>query len=182
MNADLARRQYTRELGLWMFLGTVTMLFAAFTSALVVRRSGLDWQQAALPPFLSANTAVLLLSSVAIEFARRARRPSPAARRGLATAGGLGLLFLAGQVGVWRQLSAAGVYVSTNPSSSFFYILTAVHATHLIAALVVLALVLRMTTQQRHAEAWPHLVGLAATFWHFLTATWLYLLSILSIA
>jgi cytochrome c oxidase subunit III len=180
IKVDLAERWHTRELGLWMFLGTVVMLFAAFTSAIVVRQSSGDWRPLELPPILWLNTAVLIGSSLWIEPARRARRFSPAAISNLIGAAGLGLLFLGGQVWAWRQLSAAGVYLSTNPSSSFFYILTGLHGLHLMAALLVLGAVLLKVRQPANVEMWPHLVSCASTFWHFLTGLWVYLMIVLS--
>ena len=65
----VALRDDQLKLGLWMFLATVTMLFAAFTSAYIVRRSGSDWRPVALPSVLWWNTAVLAASSVAVEIA-----------------------------------------------------------------------------------------------------------------
>lgn len=181
MNAELAQRWLSRELGLWMFLGTVVMLFAAFTSAVVVRQSSTDWRSIDLPSLLWVNTVVLIVSSLQLERARRARRLSPAATRNLIGAAALGILFLVGQISAWRQLSAAGVYLSTNPSSSFFYILTGLHGLHLMAALLVLGVVLLKARQPRNAEAWPYLVSFGSTFWHFLTGVWVYLLIVLSI-
>src|SRR5664279_6130831 len=109
--------------GLFVMLAASTMLFAAFTSAMVVRR-GLsdDWASMAKPPILLINTAILLASSLALELARRALKSGARTRfNGWWTAGTtLGMLFLAGQAVAWNQLNAAGVFVSTNPSSSFF--------------------------------------------------------------
>jgi len=180
VNVELAQRWHTRELGLWMFLGTVVMLFAAFTSALVVRQSSADWRSIDLPPLLWGNTVVLIVSSLWLEGAPRTRRFSPAAARKLTGAATLGVLFLVGQIWAWRQLSAAGVYLSTNPYSSFFYILTGLHGLHLMAALVVLGAVVLMARQPANTEAWPYLASLASTFWHFLTGVWVYLLIVLS--
>src|SRR5450759_3751684 len=117
--------------GLYVLLAASTMLFAAFTSAMVVRR-GLsdDWVSMPKPPILLVNTAILLASSLALELARRALKSGARARfNGWWTAGtALGVLFLAGQALAWNQLNAASVFISTNPSSSFFYVLSVAHA------------------------------------------------------
>ena len=116
------------------------MMFVALTSAYVVRY-GLDpdWRSIRMPLVLPFNTAVLLASSLTLELARRALR-SP----GASTAGALqwlyltlalGMAFLAGQFVAWRQLSAGGVYLSTNPHASFFYLLTGLHALHLLGGI-----------------------------------------------
>src|SRR6266498_3326515 len=93
------------RLGLWMFLATVTMLFAAFTSAYIVRRSGSDWQYVRVPSILWINTAILAASSIALETANRfgLRGQWNAAVAGCGAAVALGVAFLAGQVVAWRR-------------------------------------------------------------------------------
>ena len=95
------RRRELNQLGLWMFLGTVTMLFAAFTSAYLVRRGSLDWQAIVLPPVLWVNTAMLVASSLTLEGSRwagRRGRVGPA-RLGMLATIVFGAGFLTGQVG-----------------------------------------------------------------------------------
>ena len=115
----------TYRLAMWMALVAIVMLFASFTSALVVRQ-GLsdDWVSLALPRILWLNTAVLLVSSGTLELGCRAltRRMGASFTVWLYGTTGLGLLFLAGQLAAWRELAARGVYLATNPSSSFFYL------------------------------------------------------------
>ena len=166
--------------GLLAFMGTVSMLFIGFTSAYILRRASLDWRPLAAPPVLWLNTGILALSSVALEVARRRLRGwdlASAQRWGTATAA-LGLAFLAGQFVGWQQLRAGGVFLASNPHSSFFYVLTGVHALHLVGGLtwglVVLARLRRMTLTPGEDGQ-----GLFATFWHFLGALWLYLLFLL---
>jgi cytochrome c oxidase subunit 3 len=172
------------RLGLWIFLGTVTMLFAAFTSAYVVRRSGADWQPVWLPPVLWANTIVLLAGSVALEGARRlglSRRWIPAGiAYGVALA--LGIAFLAGQILAWRQLVAAGIYLPTNPSSSFFFMLTGAHAVHVAAAVGVIAWGCHVTwtVGGRDPVRWSTATDVCRLFSHFLFGVWIYLLALVS--
>src|ERR1035438_7119107 len=124
--------------GLFVLLAASSMLCAAFTSAMVVRR-GLsdDWASMAKPPILLVNTAVLLASSLVLDLARRALKARDRAKFTLWWTAGtaLGLLFLGGQALAWSQLYAAGVFISTNPSSSFFYVFTVAHAIHLLGGL-----------------------------------------------
>jgi len=165
--------------GLYVLLAASTMLFAAFTSALVVRR-GLsdDWASMAKPSILWLNTAILLASSAALEIARRAIKSGARTRFNTWwTAGSaLGLLFLGGQTLAWLQLKAAGVFVSTNPSSSFFYVLTVAHAFHLLGGLSALLYVdvqaLRLTLGPAKRTA----IDVSAIFWHFLDGLWVYLM------
>ena len=165
--------------GLYVLLAASTMVFAALSSAMVVRR-GLseDWASMAKPAILWFNTAVLLTSSFALEMARRALKSGVRARFNTWwTAGSvLGLLFLAGQAIAWQQLKNAGVFISTNPSSSFFYVFTAAHAFHLVGGVSALLYVdvqaLRLTLGPAKRTA----IDISAIFWHFLDGLWLYLM------
>jgi cytochrome c oxidase subunit 3 len=181
--ADIAERWHLREIGLWMFLGTLVMLFAAFTSALVVRRSSADWIDIHVPLMLWANTAVLVASSATLERAKRAGLAAPrAAAPGIIATCVLGVVFCAGQVAAWRQLARAGVYLPTSPSASFFYVLTGLHAAHLAGALACMAHLLAATFRQTRVREWPYLASTVSTFWHFLTFVWIYLLLVLQLA
>lgn len=175
---------------IWVVLFAVTMMFAAFTSALIVRKgSSQDWQSFTLPSILYFNTFLLLLSSVTLEVARRrvasfmgalkthvAQSSAANPSRWLYITLFLGLLFVAGQYVAWKQLAAQGLYLATNPSSSFFYLLTAVHAVHVLGGLgglIYCIRKLRKSTLRRNA--------LVATtrYWHFMGALWVYLLVLL---
>lgn len=167
----------TAQLGLWAFLATLSMLFAGFTSAYLVRRTVSDWQPIAMPPVLWLNTAMLFSSSITLEAARGSmRRRRTAALNGwlLATAV-LGMAFLVGQLFAWRQLAAQGIYVPTNPHSSFFYMLTGVHGLHLLGGILALLYALGRAWRSRLASAEPHALDLCATYWHFVDGVWLYL-------
>ena len=135
--------------GVWIGIAAITMSFAAYTSALVVRQgSGGDWQHFQLPPILYLNTLLLLASSGTLEVGAVGGRLAADAggRRGGRLAGSLtlalGLLFIAGQVLAWRELAAQGLFLATNPSSAFFYVFTALHALHLLGGVVALGYVL----------------------------------------
>ena len=195
----------TASTGVWIGVATISMSFAAYTSALVVRQgaSG-DWLHFRLPAILYANTLLLVASSVTLEVARRNHMPSGTGQGAdvIALPGplsrtvgwldatlGLGLLFVLGQVVAWRQLAAQGLYLSTNPSSAFFYILTAAHALHLLGGMAALFYVrhrLRSAsvanragvTGYRLPAAIPAL-GAATLYWHFMGVLWLYLLLLL---
>jgi cytochrome c oxidase subunit 3 len=170
---------------IWVVLFAVTMMFAAFTSALFVRKGGsLDWQTFTLPWVLYVNSLVLIASSVTLEIARRRittfmgglRTEAEKPARWLYITLFLGLVFVAGQYVAWLQLRAQGLYLATNPSSSFFYLLTAVHAIHVLGGLGGLMYViskLNKSVLQRN-----QLVA-TARYWHFMGLLWLYLLAVL---
>jgi cytochrome c oxidase subunit 3 len=170
--------------GIWVVLASITMSFLAFTSALVVRQGGAtDWRHLTLPPILYFNTLLLLASSVALEIGRRQVRAFMNAKtlvanpaRWLYVALVLGMLFVAGQFTAWWQLRAQGLYLATNPNSSFFYVLTVMHALHVFGGLGGLTRVIRKlnrsTLRKSTLDATSH-------YWHFMDGLWVYLLWLL---
>jgi cytochrome c oxidase subunit 3 len=180
--------------GVWIGIATITMSFAAYTSALVVRQGAAsDWQHFRLPPLLYLNTLLLLASSGTLELGRRRilaerraeKREGPASLS-FAEAGfvwvrltlGMGLLFIGGQIVVWRKLVAQGLFLASNPSSSFFYVFTGLHALHLVGGIVALGWVL---ARLHRWSGKPPLAALGAVslYWHFMGVLWLYLLLVL---
>src|SRR5467141_3464741 len=173
--------------GIWVGIFAITMSFAAFTSALFVRQgSGADWTHIALPPVLYANTLALLLSSATLQMARRAITAVPsteprAVRVGLgwlmATLA-LGFVFVAGQFEAWRQLATQGLYLATNPNSSFYYVLTSMHGLHVLASIVALLFVI-IRLDAKPAALRQSMFEASATYWHFMGVLWLYVLFVL---
>jgi cytochrome c oxidase subunit III len=171
--------------GIWVALASITMTFAAFTSALIVRQGGApDWQHFSLPPILYLNTLVIIASSVTLEISRRriaefmggvkARNENPA--RWLYITLFLGLLFVAGQTFAWLQLRTQGLKLATNISYSFFYVLTVAHALHLTGGLG--GLVRVISKLNGHALKRSTLDA-TSRYWHFMGALWVYLLILL---
>ena len=168
--------------GIWVGIAAIGMTFAAFTSALIVRKgSSNDWQTLTLPPVLYLNTLMLLASSTTLEISRKriatytgglkAQVVNPA--RWLYVTLFLGLVFVAGQYLAWRQLRSQGIFLATNPSSSFFYLLTAVHALHVGGGLGGLILVIRRLSKSVLRRS---TLDTASLYWHFMGVLWLYLL------
>ncbi len=165
--------------GLMVLLAATTMAFAAFTSAFVVRRGiSNDWVALPLPRIVWLNTAVLLFSSLMLELARRSLKSGrrTAFNRYWTAGTVLGALFLLGQAFVWMQLNAAGMFVATNPSSSFFYLLTAAHGLHIFGGLTALVYVDVQALRLRLGPGKRTAVDVSALFWHFVDGLWLYLM------
>lgn len=169
------------QIGLWALLGTITMLFAGFTSAYLVRRASPDWLPLPVPRILWVNTAVLLASSIALEVGRRGlRRGRPAAlTRWLLVATVLGVTFLAGQLAAWRQLAAWGIYLPSSPHSAFFYMLTGAHGVHVLGGIAALSYALAQARRGFYTQSPHRAVSLCATYWHFVDGLWLYLFLLL---
>jgi cytochrome c oxidase subunit 3 len=170
---------------IWVLLAAIGMSFAAFTSALIVRQgASLDWRHLTLPPILYLNTLVLLGSSVTLELARRrvavfmggARTVDQNPSRWLYVTSLLGLVFVAGQYAAWLQLRSRGLYLATNPASSFFYLLTAIHALHVLGGLAGLTYVMR---KLRRAVLRRSTMDSFSYYWHFMGILWVYLLLLL---
>jgi cytochrome c oxidase subunit 3 len=198
------------RLGLICGIATVSMVFISLTSAYVVRQ-GLptfdgatnsyvrDWGQVQLPWLLLAiNTALLLVSSLTMEFARRDIKRR-AALAPLQTMPGislgedksfpwlgatvlLGFAFLVGQWLAWGELKARGFFVDTNPNSSFVYLLTAAHAVHLAGGIIALIWASVTSLLARPVEGRRIVVDVTAWYWHFMAVLWIYVFALLSFA
>jgi len=169
------------QVGVWILLTAIIMLFAGLSSAYIVLRGVPAWQNIELPSLLWPNTAVLLLSSVAIELSRRAvrRNDVQSMNRWLALGGVLGLTFLVGQLAAWRQLVNAGVYLPSTLQSGFFYILTGLHGVHLFGGLIALGLVLTRALKNRLSASNYEPLKLCGLYWHVMDALWIYLFLLL---
>jgi len=172
----------TYRTGMWLALAGIVMLFAAFTSALVVRKGiGEGWGTTPIPRILGLNTLVLILSSGTLELSRRAltRRFASSFAAWLYGTTALGLLFLAGQLAAWRELAARGFYLATNTSASFLYVLTAAHGVHLAGGILALAYLAIRAPAIAAGRQRRTAVDVAALYWHFMDGLWIYILLLL---
>jgi cytochrome c oxidase subunit 3 len=170
------------KLGLGVFLAVVTSLFALFISAYSIRMEYQDWRPLAEPAALWINTGVLVLSSVFLQLAWNAARRGDisALRRNIVGGAVFAITFVAGQLLIWNQLSDAGFLVSSNPANAFFYLLTGMHALHLLGGLVALARSIKRVWADVAEPAKIRLgVELCTVYWHYLLAVWLVLFSLL---
>ena len=168
-------------LGLRVFLAVVAVLFTLLVVAYVDRMSLADWRPLPEPWLLWPNTALLILSSIAFQWACVAanRGRIEGVRSGLLAAGVLAFAFLAGQLLAWQLLAELGYFAATNPAVAFFYLITALHGLHLLGGLVAWG----RTT----AKVWRGVdvaqvrlsVELCAVYWHFLLLVWLVLFGLL---
>jgi cytochrome c oxidase subunit III len=178
---EVRARQKLR-LTLAVVVAVVTSLFGLFISAYLIRMDVADWRPMPEPGLIWGNTGVLVLCSVALQWAYfAAKRGDLQTLKGMMLAGGvLSVVFIGGQYVVWQQLSGLGYYMTSNPANDFFYVLTGLHALHLAGGLVAWM----RTASRLYAGATPDQVRLGvelcATYWHFLLAVWIVLLALLS--
>jgi cytochrome c oxidase subunit 3 len=172
--------------GVWIGLAAITMTFAAFTSAMVVRQgSASDWRHFAFPTILYFNTLALIASSFMLQIARRrfalndhaALTVKPASNALYGTLV-LGFAFVVGQYMAWQQLRSEGVYLSSAPSSSFFYVFTVLHALHVMGGILGLFYVI---SKLRRGVLQRNTLDAASHYWHFMAILWLYLLLLLKL-
>ena len=177
--------------GIWVILASITMTFAAFTSALIVRQGGAtDWRHFTLPSVLYLNTLVIVASSITLEISRRriavfmggAQEKDKDKDRAVSPAGWLyvtlflGLLFVAGQTLAWLQLRSQGFGLASNVSYSFFYVLTVAHALHVLGGLGGLV---RVIAKLQNGVLRRSTLDATSRYWHFIGVLWLYLLLLL---
>lgn len=183
---SIARR---KKIGLRVFLAVVTSLFFLFIVAFMIRSQLSDWEHLSAPwkpladPWLLwVNSALLLLSSVGLQWARVSARKGNARHtiEGLLLGGLFALAFLAGQLWVWQQLVSLGYYMATNPANSFFYLFTGLHGLHLLGGLVAW---LRTTVKAWRGTSMDQLkssVELCAIYWHYLLVLWFVLMGLMT--
>jgi cytochrome c oxidase subunit 3 len=167
------------RIGAWTAIASIVMLFTALISSYIVRSaSGDDWVPIGMPKVLWLSTSLILISSVTMEVSRRSLRSLNDAGYGrwLVVTAVLGLGFLGSQLLAWRQLVRQGVYIATNPHSSFFYLFTAAHGLHLLGGLVALTFLMLRTARKRDTAAGElRRVGAAdaaTIYWHFMDGLW----------
>ena len=201
-------RDRLRRLRVGMAAGivSVAMLFAGLTAAFMMRRGyhwnsqthtgASDWHPLTLPyRLLLVNTLVLVLSSVTLELARRGVlrkaeftilgiRP-PKLQTDLPWLGLtvlLGFGFLSGQVLAWRFFQQQGIYVASYPSSSFFYLLTGLHAVHLLGGLIALICTLIGSWTRMKLDSQRIAIDITGWYWHFMAVLWIYIFVLLHFA
>nr|WP_210291116.1 cytochrome c oxidase subunit 3 [Bradyrhizobium elkanii] len=182
LRGDLGSSVPAAKIGLGVFLAVVGSLFALLISAYSMRTTMVDWRELPLPRLVWFNTGVLVISSVALQWALMAARHDDheGLIAGLLVGGASAVMFLIGQLVVWQQLNVAGYVMASNPANSFFYLITALHGLHVTGGLVALG---RATVKLWRGAPMTQMrlsVELCTIYWHFLLLVWLVLLGLLT--
>ena len=168
---------HPKKFALWLFLVTVVMIFAALTSAYIVRQAEGNWLEYELPEIFWYTSGIVILSSIALQVAYYSAKKDNfiGLRLGMVLTVLLGIGFLIGQWYSWVALVDREVFFVGNPAGSFLYVFTGLHAVHLISGVIFLIIVLISTFRYKvHSQALNSL-EMATTYWHFLGGLWLYL-------
>ncbi len=170
------------RIGMVVLLVTILMMFASLTIAYMVLSTRPNWQAIALPAQLWISTLFIIASSIAFELARRAwkRERFKTSQKWMMATVALGALFVVSQVFAWRELAAQGIYRQTNPYRSFIFLLTGIHAVHLVAGIAGIAY---LTWRVRHfvtsSNTNDAAIDAGAMYWHFIDCLWVYVFMLL---
>ena len=168
---------HPKKFALWLFMVTVVMIFAALTSAYIVRQAEGNWLDYELPNIFWVTSGIVVLSSVFLHFAYVSAKKDNISqlRIGMVGAVVLGLAFLVGQWYSWVALVDREVFFVGNPAGSFLYVFTGLHALHLISGVIFLIIVLISTFRYKVHSQSMNTMEMATTYWHFLGGLWIYL-------
>ena len=166
-----------KKFAMWLFIATVLMLFAAFTSAYIVRRAEGNWVFFELPSMFYYTTVFIVLSSITMQWAYFAAKKDnlEMVKVTVGVTAILGMAFLVGQVLGWGQMAQQSIYLAGNPSGSFVILISLVHGLHIVSAVVFLLIVLGSTFKYKIHSKNMTQIEMCATYWHFLGGLWLYL-------
>lgn len=168
---------HPKKFALWLFMVTVVMVFAGLTSAYIVRQAEGNWLEYDLPEIFWMTSVIAVLSSVTLHWAYFSAKKDNFLnlKIGMSLTVILGIGFLVGQWYSWVAMVDREVFFVGNPSGSFLYVFTGLHAAHLISGVIFLIIVLISTFKLKvHSKAMD-VMEMATTYWHFLGGLWLYL-------
>ena len=182
IGTEIAEGLHPKRTALRMFLAVVFVVFMLFIIAYYIRMDLEDWRPMPEPTLLWFNTLMLFFCSVVMQWTRGAAKlgEQNKVKSGMVVAGALTLAFIFGQVSAWEELNNAGYFLANNPANSFFYLLTGLHALHILGGLWVWTRSTFKVLSGTEVKAIKLSVELCAVYWHFLLLVWLVLFALLS--
>lgn len=168
---------HPKKFALWLFIVTVVMIFAALTSAYIVRQSEGNWLEFDLPEIFWYSSGIIVLSSLTFQWAYISAKKDNLKnlRIGMVITSVLGIAFLVSQWYGWIALVERDVYFVGNPAGSFLYVFTGLHGLHLVSGVIFLIIVLISSFRYKVHSKQLATLEMCITFWHFLGGLWLYL-------
>lgn len=168
---------HPKKFAMWLFMVTVVMIFAALTSAYIVRQAEGNWLEYDLPEIFWMTSILVILSSISLHWSYLAAKKDNFInlRIGMVVTLFFGICFLVGQWYSWVALVDREVFFVGNPAGSFLYVFTGLHALHIISGVIFLIIVLISTFRLKVHSKSLHVMEMATTYWHFLGGLWLYL-------
>lgn len=173
------------KFALWVGCATLTMMFAALTSAYIVRQAGGNWLEFALPQVFKLSTVAILMSSLALHGSYISyKKGNELAYKGLLMATFLlGMVFFVFQYKGWQAMEAAGIPFTLHPAGDFVYVISWVHAAHVIGGIAILtvAMIHAFGLKFKVTEKRKLRFQLSLTYWHFVDLLWVYLFFFLTL-
>jgi len=180
LKQNYSSRIHPQKFALWSAMASIMMMFGAFTSAYIVRQAAGNWLEFPLPNIFYVSTAIILLSSVTLHLSYRGfKAGSEKQYKGLLVLSFiLGIGFLVSQYIGWQTLFATGVDMKGNPAGAFLYVITGVHALHILGGIgtFIVALIHAFSLEYKITEKRKIRFELVVHYWHFVDLLWLYLL------
>lgn len=181
IDKNLAPSRYQAlKFGLWIGMASITMMFAALTSAYLVRRPAGNWYEFKLPVQFFVSTIIIIASSITMEWAYKSLKNQNQKNYnyGIVLTFGLGILFLVSQILSWKALVASGITIDLSVSGSFLYALSGIHAVHVIGGIAAIMVCVTNAFLNSFTVSSMRLlkVDLVRQYWHFVDILWIYLL------
>ena len=158
----------------YVLMTVISILFLFITNAYLFRMNFQDWAPVPIPTLLWFNTVCLLLASVGMVWAKSGAKAEDHQKTkvGLTLAGVFAVVFVSGQTWAWQELHVSGYFLSSNPANTFFYLITALHALHVLGGLVAWFVVTFKVFKEDAAILQPESVGLLGVYWHYMLLVW----------
>jgi cytochrome c oxidase subunit 3 len=175
--SEQRKKIHPHKFTLWVGLGSIIMMFAAFTSAYIVKRQQPGWTTFEIPRTFWYSSAVILISSLTVQLALKSfkEREMQRYRRFITLTAALGLLFILLQLLSFKQIWNTGVTFRGSGAGQFLYIIAGLHAVHVLGGVIAL-LVLFFRAFNRRIRSYNSVpIEVASTYWHFVDLLWIYL-------
>lgn len=171
------RKMHPHKFILWVAIGSISMMFAGFTSAYIVKSNQAGWQPVQMPKIFFLSTVLIIASSGTVYLAYRAMKNRQTAnyKTLVFVTVLLGLAFTVTQYFGFKELWAQNITFTESVAGSFFYIITGVHALHVIGGVIALIVIFlrAFNSKTKYYSTTP--VEIAGVYWHFVDILWLYL-------
>lgn len=180
LNQNYSNRIHPHKFALWISMASILMMFGAFTSAYIVRQAAGNWLEFPLPNIFFISTIVIVLSSITMQLSYNGflKENERTYKSMLIVSFFLGLAFVVLQYYGWQELFSIGIDLNGNPSGSFLYVITGVHAAHVLGGIAALTVAMIHAFSLKFNPVYKRKIRfqLVLHYWHFLDFLWIYLL------
>jgi cytochrome c oxidase subunit III len=182
LNMEMSKRSKInpQKFALWIACGSIIMMFVALTSAYIVRQAVGNWLEFPVPKNFYISTIVILLSSITLHYSYLSFKSmkTNGFRYGLILTFILAILFIHFQYQGWLDMNSNGIYLNGNPSGSFMYVISGLHAAHVLGGMAALIIAIIYAFNLKHVVNQRRInrFELVTSYWHFVGGLWVYLL------